>query len=59
MINTLPCKLDFKINVIPNGLEIYKSFKINDRLICMDSFQFLISSIDSTVKNLVKMILNT
>ena len=50
-------KLSLKINVIPNGLEISKSFTINNKLSFIDSFQFLSSSLDSLVKNL-KMILS-
>ena len=38
-------KFDFKVNAIPNGLEKYMSFNINDKLIFIDSFQFLTSSI--------------
>ena len=45
-------KLSFKINVIPNGLEKYMSFSINNKLGFIDSFQFLSSSLDSLVKNL-------
>ena len=50
-------KLSLKINVIPNGLEISKSFTINNKFSFIDSFQFLSSSLDSLVKNL-KMILS-
>ena len=32
-------KFNFKINVIPNGLEKYMSFKINDKLLFIGSFQ--------------------
>ena len=45
-------KLSLKINVIPNGLEISKSFTINNKFSFIDSFQFLSSSLDSLVKNL-------
>ena len=41
---------NLKINVIPNGLEKYMSFSINNKLIFIDSFQFL--SLVSLVKNL-------
>ena len=34
-------KLNFKINVIPNELENYMSFNINNKLIFTDSFKFL------------------
>ena len=46
-------KFNLKIN-IPNGLEKYMSFSINSKLIFIDSFQFLSSSLDSLVKNLGK-----
>ena len=42
-------KFNLKINAIPNGLEKYMSFNINDMLIFIDSFQFLSSSLDSLV----------
>ena len=45
---------NFKINVIPNGLEKYMSFNINNNLIFINSFQFLSFSLDSLVKNLNK-----
>ena len=47
-------KFNFKINVVPNGLEKYMSFSINNKLIFIDSFQFLSSSLDSLVKSLGK-----
>ena len=47
-------KFNLKINVIPNGLEKYVSFSINNKLSFIDSFQFLSSSLDSLVKNLGK-----
>ena len=43
-----------KINVIPNGLEKYMSFTINNKLIFIDSFQILSSSLGSLVNNLNK-----
>ena len=45
-------KFSLKLNVIRNGLEKYTSFNINNKLSYIDSFQFLISSLDSLVKNL-------
>ena len=45
-------KFNFKINVIPSRLEKHMSFSI--KLSFTDSFQFLGSSLDSFVKNLVK-----
>ena len=47
-------KFNLKINVIPNGLEKYMSFSINNKLSFIDSFRFLSSSLDSLVKNLAK-----
>ena len=47
-------KFNLKINVIPNGLEKYMSFTINNKLSFIDSFQFLSSSLDSLVKNFSK-----
>ena len=44
-------KFNLKINIIPNGLEKYMSFSINNKLRFIDSFQFLSSSFDSLVKN--------
>ena len=43
-------KFNFKINIIPNGLGKYVSFNINKKLMCIDSFQFLRSSLDSVVQ---------
>ena len=43
-------KLNFKINVIQNRLERYMSFKIDNKLTFIDSFQFLSSSLTSLVK---------
>ena len=34
-------KFNFKINVIPNRLEKYMSFNINNKFIFIDKFQFL------------------
>ena len=45
-------KINFKINVIPNGLEIYMSFNVNNKFIFVDIFQFLSSSLDSLVNSL-------
>ena len=39
------------MNVIPNELEKYMSFSINNNLSFIDSFQFLSSSLDSLVIN--------
>ena len=43
-------KFNLKINVIPNGLEKYMSFTINNKLGFIGSFQFLSSSVISLVK---------
>ena len=45
---------NLKINVIPNKLEKYMSFSMNNKLSVIDGFQFLSSSLDSVVKNLAK-----
>ena len=47
-------KFDLKVNVVPNGLEKYMSFRINNKLSFIDSFQLLSSSLESLVKNLAK-----
>ena len=43
LIKLEPDKFIFKINVIPNGLEKDMSFNINNKLILVDSIQFLSS----------------
>ena len=53
-----PGKFNLKISVIPNGLEKYMSFTINNKLIFVDSFQVLNSSLDSLVKNYTIMTLS-
>ena len=45
-------KFNLKINVIPNGLEKYMSFSINNKLSFIDSFQFPSSPLDILVKHL-------
>ena len=47
-------KFNLKIQAIPNGLEKYMSFTINDKLGFFGSFQFLSSALDSLDKNLSK-----
>ena len=47
-------KFNLIIRVIPNGLEKYMSFTINNKLSFIDNFQFLSSSLYSLVKNLNK-----
>ena len=41
------------ISVIPNGLEKYMAFTVNKNLVFIDSMQFMNSSLDSLVKNLM------
>ena len=45
-------KFDVKISVIPNGLEKYIAFTINNNLFFIDSMQFINSDLDALVKNL-------
>ena len=47
-------KFNFKINVLPNGLEKYVSFTINNELRFIDRFRFLSFSLNSLAKNLTK-----
>ena len=46
-------KFDVKVSVIPNGLEKYMPFTIDRNLVFIDSMQFMNSSLDSLVKNLM------
>ena len=46
-------KFNVKISVVPNGLEQCMAFTINKNLIFIDSMQFMNSSLDSLVKNLM------
>ena len=39
-------KTDVKISTIPNGLEKYMAFTINEKLVFIDSMQFMNSSLD-------------
>ena len=50
-------KLDVKIDVIPNRLEKYVAFILNKNLVSIGSRQFMTSSLENLVKNL--MISNT
>ena len=45
-------KFDGKVNVLPNGLEKYMAFIINNNLVFIDSMQFMNSSLGALVKNL-------
>ena len=47
-------KINFKANVIPNGLEKHIGVNINNKLLFVGSFQFLCSLLDSLVKSLSK-----
>ena len=47
-------KFSLKINVILKRMGKYMSFKINNKLIFIYSFQFLMSSLDNLVKDLSK-----
>ena len=40
------------MSVIPNGLEKYMTFTINNNLVSIDIMQFMNSSLDALVKNL-------
>ena len=43
-------KFNLKINAIPNGLEKYMSFSINNKLSFIDTFQFLSFSLDNLLE---------
>ena len=45
-------KFNLKTSVTPNGLERYMSFTINNKLIFIERFHYLSSSVDSVVKSL-------
>ena len=47
------CNFQVKVDVIPNGLEKYMAFIINRNVVFIDSMQFMNSSLDSFVRNLV------
>ena len=47
-------QFNFKINVILSGLEKYMIFSLDNKLVFIDGFQFLSSSLDSLAKNLGK-----
>ena len=46
-------KFDVEVSVIPNRLEKYMAFFLGKNLVFIDSMQFLNSSLDKLVKNLV------
>ena len=45
-------KFNLETSVTPNGLEKYMSFTINNKLIFIERFHYLSSSLDSLVKSL-------
>ena len=45
-------KFNCKVSVIPNGLEKYMSFTLNNNIVFIDSMLFMNSSLDKLVKNL-------
>ena len=45
-------KFNRKINVIPNNMERYMSFILGERLVLLDSFQFMSSSLERLVSDL-------
>ena len=47
-------KFNLKINAIPNRLEKYMGFNINNKLSFIDNVQLLSSSLNSWLKNLSK-----
>ena len=51
-------KFDVKVNVIPNRLEKYMAFTINNNLFFIDIMQFMNYSLDTLVRNLSKMDFN-
>ena len=46
-------KFNVKVEVIPNGLEKYMTFTINKNLVFIDSKQFMNSSLEKPVKNVL------
>ena len=46
-------KFNLKVDIIPNGLEKYMAFFLGRGLVFIDSMQFISSSLDKLVKNLV------
>ena len=46
-------KFDVKISTIPNGLEKYMAILLDENVVFIDSVQFMNSSLDKLVKNLV------
>ena len=52
-------KFDVKTSVIPNGLQKYKAFFLNKKLVFVDSMQFMNSSLDRLIKTCQMEILST
>ena len=46
-------KFDVNVSVIPNGLEKYMVFIVNKNLVFIDSMEFMKSSLEKQVKNLL------
>ena len=46
-------KFDVNASVIPNGLEKYMAFILNKNVVFIDSMQFMKSSLEKLVKNLL------
>ena len=53
LIFSKPNKFDAKISVIPNGLEKYMAFVLGRNLVFIVSMQFMNSSLEKLVKNLL------
>ena len=47
-------KFDVKVNLMPNHLEKYMTFTINNNLVIIGNMQFMNSGLDALVKNLSK-----
>ena len=47
-------EIEMQINAIPNNMEKYMAFMLGDHLVFLDSFQFMSSSLDKLVSNLLK-----
>ena len=45
-------KFDVKLNVVPNSLEKYMAFTINNNLVFIDNMEFLNSNLNKLVKSL-------
>ena len=45
-------KFNCRVNIIPNGLENYMSFTLNNNIVFIDSILFMTSNLDKLVKSL-------